>query len=173
MPEYLDIFDYNARPTGKSFIRNTGYVLDKGEYTGAVTVCIFNKDGQMLIQQRSDEKKGWPGLWDISVGGAMTAGEEPQIAAMRETKEELGLTIHLEETRPDLITTYSNGFTFTFIVRMDVDLKELALQEEEVQAVDLADLAKVLQLIEEGKFVQYRKSWVEYLFDCAKKPYVF
>lgn len=171
--EYIGVLDCNGQPTGRSFVRGSGAVLGKGEYVGAVTICIFNKEGKLLIQQRAADKASWPGLWDISVGGAMTAGESPQVSAMREVQEELGLTVDLEGVRPSLVTTFSNGFTYTFIVHMDVKLEDLVLQKEEVQAADFADLPKVLKMIEDESFIWYRKSWVEYLFDVAEKEFIF
>ena len=49
--------------------------------------CIFNDKGEVLLQRRGDFGKwGFP-------GGAVERGETPEMAAIREVKEETGLTL--------------------------------------------------------------------------------
>ena len=56
--------------------------------------------GSVLFQKRSDSKDVAPGLFDVSVGGHVDPGEEPIQAAVRETREELGLGATEAELRP-------------------------------------------------------------------------
>lgn len=168
--ELMDILDCNGHPTGKIHVRGSG--ADHDGYVGAVVVCVINSQEQMLIQQRVDTK-GWGGLWDVTCGGAMTHGETPQIAAMREVKEEMGLDIDLTDVRPSLITTFSNGFSFVFIVNKDVDLADVVMQKEEVQDAKLATIDEIKEMLNQGKFVPYRPSWVDYVFDVARQEFIF
>lgn len=168
--ELMDILDCNGHPTGETHVRGSG--SNHHGYVGAVVVCVINSQGKMLIQQRVNTK-GWGGLWDVTCGGAMTHGETPQIAAMREVKEEMGLEIDLTDVRPSLITTFSNGFSFTFIVNKDVDLADVVLQEEEVQDAKLATSDEIKAMLSEGTFVPYRPSWVDYVFDVARQEFMF
>lgn len=49
--------------------------------------CIFNEKKEVLLQRRGDSNQwGFP-------GGAIELGETPQMAAIRETKEETGLDV--------------------------------------------------------------------------------
>lgn len=49
--------------------------------------CIFNAQGEVLLQKRADSNQwGFP-------GGAIEIGETPQMAAVREVKEETGLDV--------------------------------------------------------------------------------
>lgn len=49
--------------------------------------CILNEAGQVLLQRRGDSGKwGFP-------GGAIEIGETPEMAAIREVKEETGLDV--------------------------------------------------------------------------------
>jgi dihydroneopterin triphosphate diphosphatase len=57
-------------------------------------VCVFrvlNTETHFLILQRAQEDKLYPGLWQI-VTGTMKKNERAFKAAMRELKEEIGLT---------------------------------------------------------------------------------
>lgn len=51
--------------------------------------CIFNDKGEVLLQKRADSNKwGFP-------GGAVELDETPQMAAIREVKEETGLDVEV------------------------------------------------------------------------------
>lgn len=58
----------------------------------AVHVLVFNAAGELLLQKRSANKDIQPGKWDTSVGGHLEPGETYFAAALREMREELGLS---------------------------------------------------------------------------------
>lgn len=59
-------------------------------------MILENTDGLFLIQQRSDTKATRPGQWDITAG-AVDCGEVSLDGALREAKEEVGLTLPREK----------------------------------------------------------------------------
>ena len=60
--------------------------------------CIFNDRGEVLLQRRGDcDQWGFP-------GGTVELGETPQMAAVREVKEETGLDVAVG----DLIGIYTD-----------------------------------------------------------------
>jgi isopentenyl-diphosphate delta-isomerase len=63
--------------------------------TSNVLVFIFDHKGDVWVQLRPQSKKHYPGRWDISACGGIESGETPEIAAVREVKEETGLTLLL------------------------------------------------------------------------------
>src|SRR5882672_5256457 len=64
----------------------------------AVHVLVFNRRGELFLQKRSMKKDTFPGAWDSSASGHLDAGEEYDACAVREVREELGLTL---ATTPD------------------------------------------------------------------------
>ena len=58
----------------------------------AAIAIIFNDKNEVLILERMEPQRDWSGYWGFP-GGALTWGEEPWDAAIRETKEETGLDI--------------------------------------------------------------------------------
>lgn len=48
---------------------------------------------EILLQKRGAAKKVCPGCYDISAAGHIDEGEDPLVTAVRETQEELGITI--------------------------------------------------------------------------------
>lgn len=163
--EYLDLYDINRMRTGKTFVRGE---KPKNGYYLVVQVILFNTQGKMLIQQRQSDKVGWPDKWDVSAGGSAQAGETSQQAASRELREELGLEMDFSGVRPNVSSTFPEGFTDVYLVEKEVPLSQLTLQPEEVQGVKWADREEILQLIETDQFVPYYPGWISYLFESRK-----
>ena len=160
--ELLDLYDHRRNPTGETMVR--GNLVPSGRYRCVVHICVFNSAGRLLIQQRQANAPRWPNYWDVSAAGGVSSGETPQIAATRETKEELGLDIDFSNAAPAFSVTFSEGFDDFFIISKDVDLASLRLQPEEVQAVRWATQDEILAMIDDGRFIPYRKSLVDLLF---------
>ena len=153
MQEIWDIYDNQRIKTGRTMIRS--HQFEDGDLHLVVHLCIFNTNGELLIQQRQMDKEDFPNMWDISVGGSALAGETPQQAIMREAQEELGISFDLSETRPQFTINFEEGFDDTFLVIADVNLNDLSLQEEEVQAVKWASRQEIFQMMAEGSFILY------------------
>ena len=138
--------------------------IPKNLYHLVVHVCIFNTKNQMLIQQRQTFKKGWPNMWDVTVGGSAMIGENSRQAAMREVAEELGLKIDLKNTPPVITKYFSEGFDDIYILEKEIDISKLTLQYEEVQAVKWVDIEEILDMIGLKKFIPYDESFIHFLF---------
>lgn len=161
--EIWDIYDIDRQLTGQKGFREIP--LKDNEFHLVVHVCIFNRTGEMLIQQRQPFKKGWPNMWDVSVGGSALSGESSRDAAARETFEELGLRLDFQRIRPKFTVNFDHGFDDFYLIEHDIDTDALVLQEEEVQAIRWASVNTILQMIDAGTFIPYYKSLIRYLFD--------
>ncbi|HEX2061034.1 MAG TPA: NUDIX domain-containing protein, partial [Thermoanaerobaculia bacterium] len=84
-------------PTGTTKPKDA--VHRDGDWHLAAHLWIVRSDGHVLLQRRSPSKASWPGMWDISVAGHVSAGESAIEAVLREAFEELGLTVAREELR--------------------------------------------------------------------------
>ena len=163
--ELWDVYDKNRNLTGRTMER--GSTFREGDYHLVIHVCIFNSKNEMLIQQRQPWKKGWPNMWDITVGGSALSGETSSEAAERETFEEIGYRIDLSNERPFFTINFERGFDDYYLVEREIDIDSLTLQYEEVQKIRWATKDDILQLIKEGKFINY---WfTELLFDMRKQ----
>ena len=162
--ELVDLYDENRVPLGRVAERHAKKA--PGEYRMVVHVCIFNGLGQMLIQQRSQEKTIWPELWDVSIGGGVDAGETSRQGAVREVGEELGYDLDLIGLRPAVTVNFEGGFDDFFVVTRDLDLGNLRLQKEEVSDVRWATLEETLAMLENGQFIPYPPSFLRFLFEA-------
>ena len=162
--EEFDIYDINRIRTGRTAMR--GDALKNGEFRLVVHVCIFNSRGELLIQKRQSTKNTWADLWDVSVGGGALAGECSTEAAERETEEEIGLKIDLHGQRPRMTVNFREGFNDVYIIRRDVRLEELILQEDEVSDVRWADRETILQMMDRKEFIPYYKGFIQWIFEA-------
>ena len=88
--EPFDLYDADGR---RIFGRAT-----RGECHGnpalihaVARVLVWDRRGRLLLQLRSASKDIEPDKWDTSVGGHLLPGEEAEVAARREMREELGV----------------------------------------------------------------------------------
>src|SRR5262245_42062831 len=57
----------------------------------AVYILLQNGAGEWCVQRRRATKDGYPGYFDVTVGGVVGAGEDYDEAARRELAEEVGI----------------------------------------------------------------------------------
>lgn len=140
MIERVDVLTIDGKPTGTA--RTKPEVHRDGDWHRAAHVWIVTPAGYVLLQRRSLAKENFPGLWDVSAAGHLSEGETSAEAAVRETREELGVeigTAHLERIGTTREQWVLNGGTYLdneihdiFLVERDVRPDELVLQIGEV-----------------------------------------
>ncbi len=83
--ELLNVYDAEGTVIGA---RPRREAKASGLAVGAVNALIVNARGEVLLQKRPPDKENG-GLWDKSVGGHVSAGEEFDATLVREAAEEL------------------------------------------------------------------------------------
>lgn len=169
--EIFDLYDRDRLPTGDIMLR--GQRPPTGRFHLVVHICIFNQNGQMLIQKRSQEKGFWAGMWDVSVGGAAQKGDSSWQAAQRELAEELGIEFDFSEVRPAMTFNFEYGFDDVYLIHLNPELGKLHLQIDEVSEVRWADLETILAMIESGEFLPYYSNLIRLFFDLRYYPGFF
>lgn len=163
--ELIDVLDENGVLTGEVLSRDE--IHKKGLWHRAIVVAIVNENNQILLQQRSDKKEKNPRMWDISVAGHISAGQDSLSAAAREINEEVCVMLGYRTEIKDFRYMYSfrkeqkfrddfieRQFYDFFILRTSgIDDKTLYFQEEEVQAVKFVDLVDIQRMIEKKEIV--------------------
>ena len=97
MEEKIDVLNELGEFTGKVATRDECH--QKGLWHRAVYAFIIDKKGNVLLQKRSANKKMWPNMWDVTVGGHVDSNEFGRQALIREVKEELGIDIKDEDIK--------------------------------------------------------------------------
>lgn len=174
MEELIDVLDENGNVTGEILTREQ--IHRKGLWHRIVVIAIIDTQGNILMQQRSKSKAKNPGKWDVSVAGHVSSGQTSTKAAIRETLEEVGIKVNEEEL--EYILTYKNKenvekdyidnqiYDCYIVKREKIDLKDIKMQESEVEQVKLCNLKEFNEIIENGNIMErdelYKKI-IEYL----------
>ncbi len=167
-------------PTGKSASKHD--IHTKGHYHNTAHIWFYTRNNKILLSQRAASKAICPLLWDVSVAGHVDSGETIEEAAIRETKEEIGLLVSKEHLIKigvsECFQSYSNGiidneFHYTFISKLQVDLDELVLEKNEVEAAKLVTLDEFQILINsiglDNHFVPSNKDYYQFVLESIKE----
>jgi len=92
--EYLILVDSNDKPIGTE--EKVKCHLPNGKLHRAFTILLFNKEGELLLTQRSMDKMLWPGDWDGTVASHPRQSETYVSSAERRLPEELGISCKLD-----------------------------------------------------------------------------
>ena len=149
--EYWDVYDKKGK--WKRRVIRKRERLKNSDYHHIVEGWILRDDGNFIIQRRSLNKKSFAGMWYCSAGGSVISRETPKEGMIREFKEELGIDIREDELKLKRIITEKNTIFYIFLVRKNVSLDEIVMQEEEVMDVDIASVEKIQQMIEDKTFI--------------------
>ena len=155
--EVWDLYNEKRELTGRIHIRSEK--VTQGFYHLVVHIWIRNSKGEYLISQRSADRPAYPLMWEC-VGGSVTKGEGSLTGALRETKEEVGLTLSPEDGKLvySVVGRVVNGVKFTDIV--DVWLFEydgpVSLDQattKEVAQITWMTKEQIKELFDTGKLV--------------------
>lgn len=164
--EKWDLYNNDRQLVGKTIERGENCPTDLCRLV--IHICIFNKKGEMLIQQRQSTKKSWPNAWDITLGGCVQAGENSRQAAKRELNEELGLDYDFSNVRPYMTINFDNGFDDFYLIEKDVSLDEVTFKDNEVQAIKWASKDEISEMIKSKNFIGYYPSFISALFEMRE-----
>lgn len=86
----------------------------------AVHVLVFNSRGEVFLQKRSMLKDTARGKWDSSASGHLDAGEDYDACAVRELREEIGLSLSQPPRRLFKIDACpETGWEFCWVYRCE------------------------------------------------------
>mgnify|MGYP000578695886 FL=1 len=156
--ELLDLLREDGEPSGQVRWRTLVHLHGDWHRTSHVWVVRKRADGghDLLLQKRSGEKDSFAGCYDISSAGHIPAGQDYLESALRELKEELGITAKPEELR--LVGVHDGRYegefggqifknhekSHVFVYEKPVEIEDLKLQKEEVESVKWMKIEDVL-----------------------------
>ena len=163
--EYFDIVDEFGNPTGKTIERTEAHRVGARHRTAHVWI-FRKKEGnlQILLQKRCQEKDSFPGCYDISSAGHIPAGKDYVESAIRELKEELGLTVLPEELHYVGMQSFfqkgdfhgedflDNQVFAVYMLWKDLEENEFALQTEEIESLKWMDFEDCMDGVKNHRF---------------------
>lgn len=144
-------------------------------------VAIINEKNEILIQQRSHNKDKNPDMWDISVTGHLSAGQDSLTAATREISEEvsvsLGYSVEVKDFRfmfsfrkeEKVSNNHLDRQYYDFFILRQEGLNEnnIKFQTSEVQAIKFVTISELNDMREKNLMVKRDECYNElsnYLF---------
>ena len=172
--EILDVYTRDGEHLGtktRSFCHNITDTVNPSCYHKTVWIWIINNKGQILVQKRSKYKKRQPNLWDMPSAGHIDAGEDQLIAAVRETKEELGLVTAKEEYifLGEYIADYAYELAQLYLLKTDKNISDMVLNPEEVAEVKWLSLEEFQGLLYSDQFVPHTKDYKDLVIKLLKQ----
>lgn len=162
--ELLDVLDADGERSGR--VSERGVVHREGSFHAAAHVWVARAraDGghDLLLQKRSAEKDSFPGCYDVSAAGHIMAGEDALTTAQRELSEELGIRAEADSLRyvGERLSSFSGSFhgrpfinhekSSVYLYQEPVDIRDLTLQNSEVEEVRWMDAADCLKGVRNG-----------------------
>ena len=171
--EYIDILTETGKRTGVVLTRDE--VHQKGMWHQCVIVAVVDGN-RVLMQQRSKTRKKYPNLWDISVAAHIVSGENSLDGAIRELKEEIGLSAKKEELQ--FISSFKNTHRYEkelienvfydlFLLKKSIDLKDLNFVDGEVQNIKWMD-KQMIKNLQAKNMLHPRTEWIDILNSYVK-----
>lgn len=166
MAEYIDVLNEDGVKTGEILTRKE--VHTKGLWHRAIVIAIINEKNEILLQQRSANKDKNANLWDISVAGYISSGQDAISAAAREINEEVMIGVEAKVSVTDFRYMFSyrvsqkfaedyieNQYYDFFILRKNgIRIEHVRMQESEVQAVKFVSLLELEQILQSNEVVK-------------------
>ncbi len=161
MDELFDIVDDNdnvTRQAARSDVHRSG-LLHRG-----VHLLLFDREGRLLVQKRSADKRQYASLWDCSVSEHVQAGESYPDAARRGLQEEMGVEgIALEPLFKFRMEYGPNDHEISVVYAGEVDPTKVRFDAEEVSEVAYVHPSELSASMEQspqlycGWFIQIMK----------------
>lgn len=163
----MELFDIlNEDGTKSGLVRERGVAHREGSLHETVHTWIVrqNPDGnwEVLLQKRSASKDSNPGCYDISSAGHLSSGDIPLEGALRELKEELGVTASPEDLyyvgkhRGAFQAEFhghpfrDNELSSVYVMTKHLDEADFRLQSDEVESVRWMDYETCRRAILDG-----------------------
>ena len=155
--ELWDILDAKGQKTGRLHVR--GEPMAAGDYHLIVQVWKRNTGGEWLINKRSFRYgySNTDGKWETT-GGCAVTGDNSLSAALRETKEELGIDLDADKGKmwKRMTGRGRNGHSYfvdVWIFEHNCTIEDIKLQENETTAAMWASTEKILEMMAADEFL--------------------
>lgn len=191
--EILLIYDENLNELGTEL---RSKIHSEGLLHQVVHCWIINDlddERWIYFQQRSYEKKDFPGLYDISAAGHLNVGEDPDTGVKRETLEEIGIVMEEEnlkfvgtiKEKMHLDNFYNNEICKVYFYSIKSPKFNLGPEVERMVKITLGELKRLVLnnsknieafsidseykfTINKDEFCAHEKEYLKYVIKCIE-----
>ena len=183
--ELIDVLDAKGNKTGEKTTLDDA--CNKGLWHNSVHAIIITQDHKIIAQKRSHTIVMNPDTIELSAGGAVNSGEQCEQAIIRETKEELGISIDSDdvifigankyEKHITKLHKISKTFLHTYVVKLKKPIHHTQLQASETSNIYQLSLKKAKRLVRYhrilrlGRITPFYSYWRFSLLEAEKFIY--
>lgn len=156
--DVLEVVDDNDNVIG---LESRKVVHEKGLLHREVHVLFYTPKGEIIFQHRAKDKDTYPDLLDATVGGHVEVGDSYIDTAIKETKEETGLTIKPEDLHflvklkmkhVDPVTgKTNNAFKYEFAYKFTGKISDLQVEEGKAVGFESCPIDSLFNMNESDK----------------------
>jgi isopentenyl-diphosphate delta-isomerase len=149
--EQFEVLDDQGHKTGQLMKRAD--VHEQQLWHEVANVWIMNNRGDVLLQLRGPHVDLQPNVWDVAVGTHVRPGEDPTVAAQRSLKEELGLTITIDQLKHLFNIQSANAMGegrfhkvlgHVFLLKRDIDLADCTVDTKKITELAWKPMMQVM-----------------------------
>jgi len=165
LPELCDVYDQNKNRTGRVWPRYSP--MKPGDCRLVVYAWTLGRDGRVLMTQRHPHKV-WGGFWECT-GGGVQAGETSLQGALRELREEIGVSYSEQDAFLLHSRLDGNVWIDVWLFRENPALDSLCLQPEEVTQAKWVDRPEYERMCQMGIVAPACTRFYEWLEEKEKE----
>ena len=138
---------------GVTLVRGEESGFAEGVYHLVCEIILKHADGTYLIMQR-DPRKHYGGMWEATAGGSALQGESPLTGAIRELREETGITADRITEVGRVVNPPTHGVYAEYFAETSCDKDSVVLQEGETVAYRWIDRETLMAM--KGELLTHR-----------------
>ena len=174
---FLEIFDKNDNST-KTYAPREDVHLSK-QIHRHVFLFIWIDDDMFLITRRGNSTALYKNYWTSSVSGHPEPFENPHDAIIRETNEELGIKLEMNDIKyigkHFTSTYYEKAFNYLYTTQISLDKLGLVFDSKEISDMDIMSIEDIIYENKHNKkaftpgFLSVVHIYINYLNDIGIK----
>ena len=149
--EIIGIYDENDNYVRKDTRKN----MRKNNLIHRCTdIVVLNEKNEILVQTRSITKEYCPGYLDAVVGGVVGDGEDVDLCAEREVKEEIGIDVNKIKEKLKFIKKHffeediCRVWTYCYLLKLnEEEIKNIKFCDHEITSIEWISKDKLINMI--------------------------
>ena len=140
----------------------------------AFSLFLFNNEGELLLQQRSAEKRLWPRFWSNSCCSHPRRGETLEVATRRRLSDELNIAASLQHVYHFCYQASfgeagsENELCHVYLGSVDGDVRPNESEIESVRFISREDLDSELEAMPQQFTPWFTREWATLKKDYAE-----